>query len=143
MSVTPRAPLGGKPARSPHLRLDVNMILVPVTVTDETDRPVMGLAPGSFRLFEDNVEQKIATFFREEGPVSVGFLFDCSASMKKKMDRSVAAIEQFLKTATPDDEYFLIRFNDQPVVAEPIHSRYERYLERTLVCTAGGMDRAE
>ena len=95
------------------------MILVPVTVTDETDRPVMGLAPGSFRLFEDNVEQKIATFFREEGPVSVGFLFDCSASMKKKMDRSVAAIEQFLKTATPDDEYFLIRFNDQPVVVSP------------------------
>ena len=117
VSLTPRAPIGGKPGASQSLlRLDVNMILVPVTVTDGTDRPVMGLAPESFRLFEDNVEQKIATFFREEGPVSVGFLFDSSASMKKKMDRSVAAVEQFLKTITPDDEYFLIRFSDRPVV---------------------------
>jgi len=99
VSLTPRVPLSGKPASSAHLRLDVNMILVPVTVTDATDHPVMGLAPDSFRLFEDNVEQKIATFFREEGPVSVGFLFDSSASMKKKLDRSVAAIRSVLATS--------------------------------------------
>jgi VWFA-related protein len=96
------------------MRLDVTMILVPVSVTDATDRPVMNLASDSFRVFEDNIEQKIVSFFREEGPVSVGFIFDASSSMKKRMDRSVAAIEQFLLTRMPGDEFFLVRFSDQP-----------------------------
>jgi Ca-activated chloride channel family protein len=117
VSVTPRTPLGPRPENSPaRMRMDMNLVLVPVTVTDASDRPVSGLALDTFRLFEDNVEQKIVTFFREEGPVSVGFLFDSSGSMKKKMDRSVAAIEQFLKTITQGDEFFLMRFSDQPVL---------------------------
>jgi VWFA-related protein len=90
------------------------MILVPVSVTDATDKPVMNLSPESFRVFEDNVEQKIVSFHREEGPVSVGFIFDASNSMKKRMDRSVKAIEQFLLTRMPEDEFFLVRFSDKP-----------------------------
>jgi Ca-activated chloride channel family protein len=117
VAITPRPSVGPK-AQNPsaRLRMDMNMVLVPVTVTDESDRPVTGLAPDKFRIFEDNVEQKIVTLFREEGPVSVGFLFDASGSMKKKMDRSVAAIEQFLKTMTPGDEYFLMLFSDRPTM---------------------------
>lgn len=105
------------------------MVLVPVTVTDETDHPVTGLAPEKFRLFEDNVEQKIVTVFREEGPVSVGFLFDASGSMKKKMDRSVAAIDQFLKSMTPGDEYFLMRFSDRPTMVTGFTSDPKQVLD--------------
>jgi Ca-activated chloride channel family protein len=115
VTITPRTQLLPRPENAtPRMRMDTNMVLVPVTVTDDSDRPVTGLALDRFRVFEDNVEQKIVSFFREEGPVSVGFIFDASASMKKKMDRSVAAIEQFLKTVTPGDEFFLLRFSDRP-----------------------------
>jgi VWFA-related protein len=98
------------------MRIDVSQILVPVTVTDSWDRPVTSLPVESFRVFEDNVEQKIESLFREEGPVSVGFLFDASSSMRKRMDRSIKAMEQFLKTSMPGDEYFLVRFSDRPTL---------------------------
>ena len=92
------------------------MILVPITVMDPTDKPVENLAPTAFRVFEDDVEQRIVSLSKEEGPVSVGFIFDTSSSMKNRMDKSVAAIEQFLKTNMPGDEYFLVRFADKPTV---------------------------
>lgn len=115
VSITPENSLRRRePLPRATLRTDMNMVLVPVTVTDSKDRPVTGLDPSSFRLFEDNVEQKITAFSREEGPVSVGFIFDVSGSMKNRMGPSIAAVEQFLKTMMPSDEYFLIRFNDKP-----------------------------
>ena len=101
------------------MKVDVNMILLPVTVTDAKDHPVTDLSPGSFRVLEDNVEQQVVSFHREEGPVSVGFIFDASSSMKNRMDRSVAAIQQFVETLTKGDEYFLIRFSDQPTLVTP------------------------
>jgi len=89
------------------------MILVPVTVADPKDRPVKDLPVEAFHLFEGDVEQKILSLHREEGPISVGFIFDASSSMKKRMDRSIAAIEQFLKSGAKGDEFFLIRFSDR------------------------------
>src|SRR5207237_2501257 len=96
------------------MKVDVSMKLVPITVMDAKDQPVTNLSPSSFRVFEDNVEQKVVSFHREEGPVSVGFIFDASGSMKNRMDRSIAAIQQFLNTLMPGDEFFLIRFSDRP-----------------------------
>src|SRR5258707_6283164 len=89
VSITPREIR--KPAPRADIRLDVKMVLVPVTVTDATDRPVNDLPVDSFRLLEDNVEQKIVSFWREEAPVSLGFVFDASSSMQRKLDRAVAA----------------------------------------------------
>ena len=113
VSITPRV----KPKRAvttrSNLRIDVRMILIPVTVTDPWQRPVMDLPRDSFRLYEDNVEQKIESLFREEGPVSVGFVFDSSSSMKNRLDRSITAIERFLAGSTRGDEYFLVKFNDR------------------------------
>jgi Ca-activated chloride channel homolog len=114
VSITPREIR--KPAPRADIRLDVNMVLVPVTVTDAMDRPVNDLPVDAFRLLEDNVEQKIVSFWREEAPVSVGFVFDASSSMQRKLDRSVAAVKQFLETTIPGDEFFLVRFADRPSV---------------------------
>lgn len=117
MTITPRdAPHTRNSSRRPNLKIDSSMVLVPVTVTDATDHPVTDLAPDSFRVFDDEVEQKVVSFHREDGPVSVGFIFDASSSMKNRMDRSMAAIRQFLTTFTKGDEFFLIRFNDRPTV---------------------------
>jgi len=95
---------------------------------DATDHPVTNLPLNSFRMFEDNVEQKIVTFFREEGPVSVGFIFDASGSMKKRMDRSIAAFERFLQGAMPGDEFSLLTFSDKPNVVTGFTSDPEQIL---------------
>ena len=115
VSITPRTSLRSRtPTHDATLKVDANMVLLPVTVLDAKDQPVTDLAPGSFRVLEDDVEQQVVSFHREDGPVSVGFIFDASGSMKNRMDRSIAAIQQFLGTLTAGDEFFLIRFSDRP-----------------------------
>jgi Ca-activated chloride channel homolog len=116
VNIAPRNSLRSRPASThANLKIDSTMILVPVTVTDAKDQPVTDLSAGAFRVFEDNIEQKVVSLHKEEGPVSVGFVFDASSSMKKRMDPSIAAIQQFLNnTVVPGDEFFLIRFADRP-----------------------------
>jgi VWFA-related protein len=115
VSIEPRTSPGAKgaPTRLASLRLDLKIVLVPVTVTDPLERPVTTLPAERFRLLEDGVEQKIAFFSQEDGPVSLGFLFDSSGSMKNRIASSVEALEQFFLTSIPGDEYFLIQFSDQ------------------------------
>src|SRR5436309_1531824 len=92
VSITPRMPpVAVSPPRS-TFRLEVNLIQVPVSVTDMRDRPVMGLPKTSFRIFEDDVEQQIAAFWMEDGPVSAGIVFDASRSMRPRIDQSRAAV---------------------------------------------------
>jgi Ca-activated chloride channel homolog len=103
------------PAKPPaNLRIDVNEVLIPVTVTDPFGRPVRGLAPESFRIFEDGVEQPVPHLANEDSPLSVAIVFDASASMTWKLDKSREAIRQLLKSSVPGDEYSLIQFNDSP-----------------------------
>jgi Ca-activated chloride channel family protein len=114
------------------------MVLVPVTVSDERERPVMDLPMEAFHLYEGNVDQKIVSLFREEGPISVGFVFDASSSMKKRMDRSIAAIEQFLKNATTGDEFFLIRFSDRVSLVQGFTSNADDILSGLSMVRADG-----
>src|SRR5947209_1385300 len=54
-----------------HMRVDSNLVLVPVTVTDRQDQLVTGLEKKHFRLFEDKIERPIQQFAIEDAPVSV------------------------------------------------------------------------
>ena len=101
-------------ARRSDIRADVNVVLIPVTVTDPFGKPVLGLAPTAFHVLDDGVEQPVAKVFSQDAPLSVGFVFDCSKSMLNKMEKSREAIGQMLKATTPGDEYFLVGFNDKP-----------------------------
>jgi Ca-activated chloride channel family protein len=96
------------------IRLDVNLVLIPVTVTDSFERPVHGLQKEEFRLFEDGVEQNISQFFRQDGPISMGIVFDASTSMLHKLAESRKAVSEFLKLSVPGDEFFLLKFSDRP-----------------------------
>lgn len=104
----------GKPiqeGRSVHI--DVNLALVNVTVTDPYDRVVTGLEPDNFRVFENNIEQEIQYFSSEDVPISIGVIFDLSGSMSNKVGKAKEAASQFFKTANPQDEFFLVSFNDR------------------------------
>src|SRR5579871_6802401 len=96
------------------MKVDVDLVLVPVTITDPLNRLVTGLEKENFQLFEGNSAQEIRTFSSEDAPVSLGVIFDSSGSMSSKMDRAKDAVIEFFKTANPQDEFFMISFSDEP-----------------------------
>ena len=96
------------------MKVDVDLVLVPVTITDPMNRLVTGLDKANFQLYEGNASQDIRTFSSEDAPVSLGVIFDSSGSMASKMDRAKDAVVEFFKTANPQDEFFMITFSDEP-----------------------------
>ena len=103
-----------------NIRVDTSLILVPVSVNDPLNRPVTGLEKENFRVFEDKIEQKITQFAMDDEPVAVGLVFDTSGSMGSKLQRSRMAAVQFFKTANPEDEFFLVEFDNRPRLEVPL-----------------------
>lgn len=106
-----------------NIRSDINLVLVPVSVCDPKNRPVTGLEKEHFKVFDDKVEQSITHFAMDDEPVAVGLVFDISGSMGPKLRRSRQAAAEFFRTANPDDEFFLVEFNDQPKLVVPLTSQ--------------------
>src|SRR5271156_1817549 len=96
------------------MKVQVDMVLVPVTITDPLNRLVTGLDRDNFNLFEGKDQQEIKTFSSEDAPVSIGVIFDMSGSMSSKIERAREAVVEFYKTANPQDEFFMIAFSDKP-----------------------------
>jgi VWFA-related protein len=101
------------------LRVDSSLVLIPAHVTNAAGAPVTSLKKEDFRLFEDGVEQTIANLAQDDAPVSVGVLFDASASMKGKIQKSCEAAAAFFKTANPEDEFFLVHIGERPKLSVP------------------------
>ena len=95
-------------------KVAVDMVLVPVTITDPLNRLVTGLDRENFTLFEGKDAQEIKTFSSEDAPVSIGVIFDMSGSMGSKIERAREAVVEFFKTANPQDEFFMITVADKP-----------------------------
>lgn len=96
------------------IKVDVEMALINVTVTDPTGRMVTGLGKEHFLLSEDKKRQVIEQFGAEEAPLSLAVVFDASGSMGYKMGKAREAVAQFFKTVNPEDEFFLVQFNNRP-----------------------------
>ena len=116
-------PVGPKPSEliDPSLKThtkpfksEVDMVLVPVTITDPMNRLVTGLDKENFAVFEGKEVQEIRTFSSEDAPVSLGVIFDMSGSMSSKIERAREAVVEFFKTANPQDEFFMVTFSDKP-----------------------------
>ncbi len=102
--------------KNSRIRVDVNMVLVPMTVTDPMNRLVTGLERENFQVIENNMVQQVKSFSVEDAPVSIGIVFDLSGSMSSKFARARKALSEFLRTSNPQDEYFVVGFNDRPAV---------------------------
>jgi len=107
------------------LKVDVDLVLVPVTITDPMNRLVTGLDKENFQLFEGSSKEEIKSFSSEDAPVSLGVIFDSSGSMSSKMDRAKDAVVEFFKTANPQDEFFMITFSDAPELVSDFTSSVE------------------
>lgn len=133
---TEAAPVEGKDAlqarKNENIRVDVNLVLIPVTVTDPLNRLVTGLERDNFFMYESNLPQKIKSFSSEDAPVSIGIIFDLSGSMANKILRARDSILEFLRTANPEDEFFVIGFNDRPELIEDFTSSVDDIEARLL-----------
>lgn len=132
--VTPSALF--KPPQVMHV--DVELALVNVVVTDPYNRLVTGLDPDNFRVFEDNVEQEIVTFSSEDVPISIGVIFDCSGSMSNKLGKAREAAIEFFKTANPQDEFFLVSFNERAELTSSFTSSVEELQSQMMLTSSKG-----
>jgi len=120
------------------IKLDVDLALLNVTVTDPYNRLVTGLEPDNFRVFEDNIEQEVVTFSAEDVPISIGVIFDFSGSMSNKVGKAREAAVQFFKTANPQDEFFLVSFNERAELTSSFTNSVEDLQSRMMLTAPKG-----
>ena len=125
-----------KPATGLHM--DVDLALINVTVTDPYNRLVTGLDPDNFRVYEDNIEQEVVTFSSEDVPISIGVIFDFSGSMANKIGKAREAALQFFKTANPQDEFFLVSFNERAELTSAFTNSIEDLQSRMMLTAPKG-----
>jgi Ca-activated chloride channel family protein len=140
VTIVPRAKRADAAPEVPRgdIRVNSTLVLIPVTVTDPLNRFVTGLDRENFRVFEDKSEQQVTHFASEDAPLSVGLVFDTSGSMGSKLDKSRQAVAQFFKTANPEDEFFLIQFNDRPEMAVDFTTHLEEIQNRLTFTQSKG-----
>src|SRR6202050_3008415 len=124
----------GKP-----IRTETQITLVGASVTDPLGRLVTGLEQENFRVFEDGVEQEVVQFSSEDVPVSIGVIFDMSGSMSDKIDKSRQAAVQFFRTANPQDEFFLVNFNDRAQLVSQFTGSVDDLQNRLMYTSAHGL----
>jgi|SRR5205807_2062559 len=123
--IQPRIVTSPQPVFEPSLnthgviiRKNVDLVLVPVTVTDGSNRLITGLDEGNFQIFEGRESQQIKHFSFEDTPVSIGILLDVSGSMATKIERARESVTELLRSSNPEDESFLITFSDTPQLVQ-------------------------
>lgn len=123
----------------PKFKADSDLVLIPVSVTDHSNRFILGLRPQDFQILEDGVAQKIASLSGEDTPLSVGLLYDRRGSMGDKRQTARQAVTQFLKTMNTPDEAFLVDFADDAEVAQGFTTRTEELDLKLAFLQPGGL----
>ena len=102
----------------------VDSVVLRATVTNHQNVLISGLERGDFQVVEDGVAQKINHFSHEDIPVTVGLVMDNSGSMGPKRSAVVAAALAFARASNPEDETFVVNFNDTVSLALPVGTRF-------------------
>jgi Ca-activated chloride channel family protein len=113
-------------------------VVLSVSVNDDKNRPFAGLGRENFTIYENDRPQQIATFDRTDEPYSIGIILDLSGSMTTKLNSARQAILRFLQTANPQDEFFLIGFNDRPALIQDFTNSTVSIQSRLYTVTTGG-----
>lgn len=96
----------------PTFSARTELVVVHATVEDSRGAAVPDLQREHFIVYEDNYPQEISFFNSTDAPASIGLLIDNSTSMSTKRERVVAAAVQFTELSNPDDEVFVLAFNE-------------------------------
>jgi Ca-activated chloride channel homolog len=127
-----------RPAERPGFRVDSDLVLVPVTVTDSRGADVTGLSKDDFRVLDNNRVQAISAFYSGDLPCSIALVLDVSGSMRDHLDREKAAVRAFVDLANSEDDFSLFTVSSAPSlhakgVSDPI-----RIADRVRSATSGG-----
>jgi len=93
-------------------RADSRLVVLHITVSDKNGKLLTELPQNAFKVYENNVEQSVRLFRHEDVPISLGLIVDNSASMLEKRQKVAAAALQLVKASNPQDEVFIVNFND-------------------------------
>ena len=122
------SPQTAKPPANPSsgddvtFRADTRLVVLPISVADKNGKLVTDLKQSFFKVFENGVEQPIKIFKREDVPVSLGIIIDNSGSMKEKRQKVEIASLDMVKASNPQDEVFIVNFNDEAWLDVPMTS---------------------
>jgi VWFA-related protein len=124
---------------TPVFTLDTKLVPLHVSVIDKNGKLITNLPQSAFKVFEDNVEQPLKIFNREDVPVSMGIIIDNSGSMREKRPKVAAAAMELIKDSNPQDEVFIVDFNDVAYLDAPFTNNL-KMLEQVLdkIDTRGG-----
>lgn len=129
---------GGADRSSTKIRVNTDLVVIPVTVTDGKGRVVQGLQKEHFTLYEDRVEQAITHFAAEDAPVAIGLVFDTSDSMAPRLRKAREAVDALLRNANPEDEFFLVEFNHRSQLVVSMTKHSEEIQNRVAMVQTGG-----
>ena len=119
LSGQPPKPGGAPQGSIPVYTTDTRLVVCHTTVVDKTGRLVTNLKQDAFTVSENDVKQDILIFKREDIPVSMGLIIDNSGSMRPKRTSVEAAALALVKDSNPEDEVFIVNFNDDAYIDNP------------------------
>lgn len=120
------------------IRVDTRLVVLHCSVLDSSGRLVTNLPQKDFRVLENNVEQPVKVFRREDIPVSLGIIVDNSGSMREKRQRVEAAAIKLVKASNPEDEVFIVNFNDDAYLDVPFTNQLPKLEEGVARIDARG-----
>jgi Ca-activated chloride channel homolog len=125
---TPTPPPPTTP-EEPTFSVGTRLVVLPVSVLDKAGKLVTDLQQKSFKVFENGVEQPIKVFRREDVPISLGIIVDNSGSMREKRQKVETASLDLVRASNPQDEVFIVNFNDDPYLDVPLTSDIKKMEE--------------
>jgi VWFA-related protein len=102
-----------------QLSVNVDLVVLNATLRDRKGRAASELRQEDFEIFEDGVRQTIRLFRHEDIPVTVGLVIDHSGSMRAKLASVTAAAHTFIQASSPDDQMFVVNFNEDVTLGLP------------------------
>ena len=114
------------PDRTFTIAAHVEMVALDITVVDKHGTLISGLTEDNFRILEDGVPQQIELFSSEDVPVTIGLVVDSSGSMRPKRSYVITAAMAFAQASNPEDELFVVHFNDDSTFGLPSGSNFTR-----------------
>jgi len=115
----PKPPAAQPQGTIPTFSADTRLVVCPTTVVDKAGRLVPNLKQDAFTVTENDVKQEIRLFKHEDIPVSMGLIIDNSGSMRSKRSSVETAALALVKDSNPDDEVFIVNFNDDAYIDNP------------------------
>jgi Ca-activated chloride channel family protein len=119
----------GSSSEEPTFSVGTRLVVLPVSVLNKDGKLVTDLQQKSFKVFENGIEQPIKVFRREDVPISLGIIIDNSGSMREKRQRVESASLDLVRASNPQDEVFIVNFNDDPYLDVPMTSDIKKMEE--------------